>query len=63
MCTTIHQTCTLCSALELAVPQSLSQLERQMLSAKQKPFFVYVATLRDTEGGGMENEVIAWVSV
>ena len=34
-----------------------------MLSAKQKPFFVYVATLRDTEGGGMENEVIAWVSV
>lgn len=34
MCTITHQTCTLCSVLELAVPQSLYQLEWQMFSAK-----------------------------
>lgn len=62
MCTILHQSCSLGAALELAGPQSLSQLEWQMLRAKGKALFVCGGTSGDAEGGGMGKQGTAWMS-
>lgn len=61
-CTALHQACTLCRALEPVLPQSLCQLEQQMLRAQVGLGGGWVATLEGAEGGEVESEAIAWLS-